>query len=259
MTRTVLITGASNGIGRALALRYAGERARLVLVARNVQRLASVAEECHRRGALEVVTSAIDVRDGPALSAFIEQSDAAMPIDIAIANAGMSGGRPEGAAIEPAANSVALIETNVVGVLNTIQPLLPAMIGRRRGQIGIIGSLAGLIALPDSPSYCASKAAVLSYGQALRGLLAEHGVGVTVICAGYVETDMSQRVAGWKPGLITADRAAAIIARSLARNRGVISFPRTLATLCRLGALLPGWLRAPFLAAFRFTVAPPPS
>lgn len=256
MTRTILITGASNGIGRALALRYAAAGERLVLIARHEGRLAEVAGECRALGS-EVVTGAIDVRQAAALARFIEDCDRNTPIDIVIANAGITGGRRQGDSVEPAGESIALVEINVLGVLNTVIPVLPRLIERGRGQIGIVSSLAGLIPLPDSPSYSASKAAVLSYGQSLRALLREHGVGVTVICAGYVATRMSQRVSGWKPGEISAERAAAIIAGSLDRNRGVVSFPWYLAALARTGALLPGGLRRAFLWIFRFTIAPP--
>lgn len=254
--RTILITGASNGIGRALAMQYAQAGNRLILIARDQARLSSIASRCLRLGA-EVVTAAIDVRDRDALVDFITSSDATTPIDLAIANAGITTGTTIEGNIEPIEESQALIDTNLMGVLNTVQPLLPRMVERAGGQVCIMSSIAALQPLPDSPSYCASKAAVLSYGQAIRDMLRPQHVRVSVVCAGFVRTDMSRRVSGWKPGEVTAERAAEIIARGLRANRGVISFPRSLALFARLGAITPELIRRPFIFLFRFNVAPP--
>jgi short-subunit dehydrogenase len=106
-----------------------------------------------------------------------------------------------------------------MGVLNSIHPLLPKMISRGRGQIGIISSLAGFIPLSDCPSYCASKAAVLSYGLGLRGAVEEKGVRVSVVCPGYVSTPMMAQETGWKPFEMSAQTAADHTLRGLAANR----------------------------------------
>jgi short-subunit dehydrogenase len=256
MSRTILITGASNGIGRALAKQFAKEGNRLVLIARDHNRLSAIVSDCQHLGA-EVISAKIDVRDREALVKFITETDDDRPIDLVIANAGVTTGTTAHGDLEPIEESRALIDINLIGALNTLQPLLPRMIARKSGQIAIMGSIAGLLALPDSPSYCASKAAVLSYGQAMRDMLRPHRIRVSVVCAGFVRTDMSQRVSGWKPGEVTAEQAAQIIARGLRANRGVISFPRSLALLARLGAIMPELIRRPFMIAFRFTVSPP--
>jgi short-subunit dehydrogenase len=130
------------------------------------------------------------------------------------------------------------------------------MMSRGHGQIGIVGSLAGFIPLPDAPSYCASKSAVLSYGLALRSLLRPHGIGVSVICPGYVTTPMTQQESGWKPFEMSAERAAALICRGLARNRPIIAFPFLLALLSRIGGILPDRVRRWTDVPFRFTVQP---
>ena len=255
MPRTIVITGASSGIGEALALRYASERARLGLLGRNRERLDRVAAECRRHGA-EAHVAAIDVRARSEIRGWLEDFDRATPVDVLIANAGVMAGRPPDGEIEPPDDSHALIETNVVGVLNAIHPLLPRMMSRGHGQIGIVGSLAGFIPLPDAPSYCASKSAVLSYGLALRSLLRPHGIGVSVICPGYVTTPMTQQESGWKPFEMSAERAAALICRGLACNRPIIAFPFLLALLSRIGGILPDRVRRWTDVPFRFTVQP---
>jgi short-subunit dehydrogenase len=131
------------------------------------------------------------------------------------------------------------------------------MMARRCGQIAIVSSLAGLIPLRDSPSYCASKSAVLAYGLSLRDLLGASGIGVSVICPGYVTTPMSQKEICEKPFEMPADQAAGIILRGLARNKAIIAFPAWFAFLTRLGGLLPDWLRERVTRGSRFNVGAP--
>ena len=147
-----------------------------------MERLEGVAVQCRGLGA-EVWIGRIDVRARAELMSWLEEFDRAAPIDLLIANAGVIEGTRPGGTIEPPDAAYALIETNVLGVLNTVQPLIPRMTARGRGQIAIVGSIAGFIPLPDAPSYCASKSAVLNYGRALRDVLAPHGVGVSVIAS----------------------------------------------------------------------------
>jgi len=253
MPRTIVITGASSGIGEALALRYAREGARLGLLGRNREHLDQVAAAC-RRLAAEVRTATIDVRDRTGIWTWLEEFDRATPVDVLIANAGVMAGRPSDSELESPDDSHAVVETNVLGVLNAIHPLLPKMMSRGCGQIGIVGSLAGFVPLPDSPSYCASKSAVLSYGLALRGLVRQRGIGVSVICPGYVSTPMSRQESGWKPFEMSPERAAELIYRGLARNAPTIEFPFLLALLSRMGGALPDYLRRWAIVPFRFTV-----
>ena len=129
--------------------------------------------------------------------------------------------------------------TNVLGVVNTVTPLLPRFVARGHGQIAILSSLAGLVALPACPAYSASKAAIRSYGAALRALLAPTGVKVSVVCPGFVDTPMSAGLPFRPPFLWPADRAALHIARALARGRREIVFPWPLAVGVRVLSLLP--------------------
>ncbi|HVZ52108.1 MAG TPA: SDR family NAD(P)-dependent oxidoreductase [Pseudolabrys sp.] len=254
MAGTVLITGASSGIGRALALHYARQGRALALIGRDRTRLESTIEECRRLGG-SAQCALIDVRSRAAMADWIGEIDRANPVELAFANAGLMAGTPADGPIEPADAGHGVIETNVLGVLNTVQPLLPAMMARGRGQIAIVSSIAAFIPLPDSPSYCASKSAVLAYGLSLRAALAAHGIGVSVICPGYVTTPMMLRESGPKPFVMAPERAVARIVAGLARNRPVIAFPFFFALATRLHGLLPDRLRRYILRGTRFTVA----
>ncbi len=184
--RTVVITGASSGIGRSLALEYAAAGVVIGLLGRDAGRLEEVAVACRARGA-EAVTGVIDVRDRAALAGWLAEFDGLHPVDLVVANAGVLVRMP-GGEVEPPDDAYGLMQVNVLGVLNTIQPMIPRMRERRRGQFALVASVAAFTPLPHSPSYSASKAAVLNYGLSLRAVLAAHGIGVSVICCGFVET-----------------------------------------------------------------------
>ena len=254
MAGTVLITGASSGIGKALALHYAREGRHLALIGRDSARLQSAADECRRLGGTPHC-GLLDVRSRDAMADWIAAFDRLTPVDLVIANAGLMAGTPPDGGIEPPDAGHGVVETNVLGVLNTVQPLLAAMMARRRGQIVIVSSIAAFIPLPDSPSYCASKSAVLAYGLSLRALLAPYGIGVSVICPGYVTTPMILREKGAKPFVMPPERAVALIVAGLKRNRPVIAFPFFFALATRLHGLLPDRIRRWLLRGSRFTVA----
>jgi short-subunit dehydrogenase len=242
VSRTVVITGASSGIGKALALRYARDKAVLGLLGRSSARLHDVADQCRRLGAA-VQTATLDIRARSEMEQWLQNFDANAPIDVLIANAGVMAGRLADADIESSTASYALMETNVLGVLNSIQPVLPRMMARHRGQIGIVSSIAAFVPLPDAPSYCGSKSAVLTYGLALRSALRQSGIGVSVICPGYVVTPMMQQESGRKPFAMAPESAADLIVRGLERNRSIIAFPFLFALITRLGGLLPDSVR----------------
>jgi len=189
------------------------------------------------------------------MQAFLEEFDRTHPVDLLIANAGVMAGRPPDGTIESPEASYSLLEINVLGVLNSIHPLLSKMIVRGRGQIGIVSSIAGFIPLPDAPSYGASKAAILSYGLGLRSLLHTQGISVSVICPGYVKTPMMAQESGWKPFALEPAAAASLIARGLARNRPIITFPLLFSLMTRIGGLLPDRLRRLSMDPYRFTVS----
>ena len=239
--RTVLVTGASSGMGIALAETFSAPGQRLVLVARNRERLDATAQACRARGA-EVVAHALDIRDAEALATMIAAEDAKSPFDLVIANAGVTSGLSPGLPREAMASSRAVMEANVFGMLNTIVPAMDAMCVRGRGRIAVVGSVAALRGLPYSPSYCASKAAVHAYCEALRPNLKTRGVGLTLIVPGFVETPMSGSLNSPRPLLVEAPQAAAIIRRGLERGQDRIIFPRLLYWASWLATLVPSRL-----------------
>lgn len=238
--RSVLITGASSGIGEALALAYAAPEVSLALGGRDAGRLAAVAGRCAERGAA-VESAAVDVGDRESMAAWIAAIDQGAPLDLVVANAGISGG--PGSVDEIEARTRAIFAVNIDGVLNTLHPAIPLMCGRGRGQLAIVSSMAGFQGLPGAPAYSASKAAVRVYGEALRGWLRPRGVGLSVVCPGFVRSRITEGNRFPMPFLMDADRAARTIVRGLARNRGLIAFPWPLYALVRLGAALPPGLR----------------
>lgn len=236
--RVIFITGASSGIGEALALSYAAKGIRLLLSGRDAGRLAEVAGRCRDQGA-DVVTTLVDVTDRVTLGAWITARDAEVPVDLVIANAGISAGT--GGGVETEAQARAIFATNLDGVLNSIHPLIPAMVARGRGQIALMSSLASFRGMAGAAAYCGSKAAVRVYGEALRGDLARHGVDVSVICPGFVVSRMTAVNRFPMPFLMDADRAAGIIRRGLSVGKGRVAFPfPTYAVSWLLGVLPPG-------------------
>jgi short-subunit dehydrogenase len=236
---SLLITGASSGIGAALAEEYAGPGVTLALGGRDRARLNRTAERCRAKGA-DAAVRIVDVTDAAAMSAWIAEADAAHPLDLVIANAGISAGT--GGDSEPADQAARIFAINLDGVRNTALPAVAAMQQRGRGRIALMSSLAGFRGLPGAPAYSASKAAVRVWGEALRGQAARSGIRISVICPGYIRTPMTAANNFPMPFLMDADRAARIIRRGLARNRARIAFPRLLyAAVWLLQALPPGW------------------
>ena len=252
-SRSILITGASSGIGRALALAYAAPGIHLALLGRDAGRLAAVAELARARGAF-VETGTLDVRDRLAMAAWIGAADARTPFDLAIANAGITTGLAPGELAEDPEAVRAIIATNLVGVLNTAEPLLAPMAARGRGQLAFVGSLAGLHGLPYSPAYCVTKAGVHAYAESLRGRLEPHGVRVSLIVAGFVKTPLNDSISAVKPGEISDAQAAALIKRRLAKGHATIAFPRSLYALTLAGRLLPARVYDRIMARVEVTV-----
>lgn len=258
----ILITGASSGIGRALALAYAREGASLVLLGRDAERLEDAARACLAAGAEEAATHVADVRDREAMARIVQSAHEKRPIDILVANAGVATGLSPSQLLETPEAVRAMLKINVEGVFNTVEPAILPMCARKSGRIAIVGSMAGVRALPHSPAYCAAKACVHMWADSLRAQLAAHGVHVALIVPGYVKTPMSARtivktplsartllkksasagVESWQPSAMSDGEAARIIKNGLNRRRNVIAFPRYMYWAMRLFSLLPAAL-----------------
>ncbi len=231
LPNSILITGASSGIGDALARLYARSGITLFVSGRNAERLASLADICKSQGAT-VNSKIIDATDSTAMALWIGECDAHKALDLVIANAGVAGGgQGIGHGLEATRQ---ILATNVDGVVNTVLPTLERMQERGHGQIAIMSSLAAFRGLPGSPAYCASKAAVKSWGEGLRVRYARDGLRISVICPGFIESRMTADNPFPMPLLMHGDRAAVIIQRGLARNRGRVAFP--------LGTYAASWL-----------------
>ena len=247
---SILSTGASSGIGEALAIEYAAPGVYLSISGRDTGRLEDVATRCRAQGA-EVIANRQDVTDQGAMAAWIAQADSAQPLDLVIANAGISGGGG-GANGETEEQARAIFHVNFDGVLNTIWPAINAM--RRRGpgqrgqgqrgqgQIAITSSIAGMMPLPGAPAYSASKAAVKAYAEALHGALKPEGITVTAICPGFVRSRITDQNDFPMPFFMDAPKAAQIIRRDLAKGRISVIFPwRLAAGAWLMGVLPPCW------------------
>jgi short-subunit dehydrogenase len=240
MVQNIAITGASSGLGRALALAYAHPGATLHLAGRDAARLAETATTARALGAT-VTETILDVTDQAASKTWIT---AAAPLDLVIANAGISIG-PGNANLETPENIRALIATNIDGVFNTVLPAidlmrtLPAGAGGQKGRIAIVGSIAGLMALPTSPTYSATKALLDTWVTATARSAAREGIGLTLIRPGFIRTPMTAINPYNMPGIMDAGDAANIIRAGLAAQKTHITFPWWLALLARLSRLAP--------------------
>lgn len=235
----VLITGASSGIGRALAHEYAVLGSSLFLIARGEEALEKVRAECQMLGA-QAEAIAADVTDAENMARHIARIEKRVPLDLVIANAGGGDVQPKSAPLAPISDRV--FATNINGTMATIHPAIEVMRPRRAGQIVIMSSLAGYLPLQASPSYSAAKAALRVYGDALRSYLAPEGISVTVITPGFVHTPATADAPHPLPFLISAESAARKIRLGLQRNRRTIAFPWPLVLLTRFAQLLPNRL-----------------
>ncbi|TAJ89320.1 SDR family oxidoreductase [Reyranella sp.] len=243
----IVITGASSGIGEAIALDYARPGAALALTGRDAQRLDAVASACRAKGAT-VFAETIDVTERERFAAWLKAFDDTHPVDLILANAGISVDK-DNSSIDDFAIIRRTFDVNVNGVLNTVEPLLDRMIARGSGQIAVVSSLAAFIGLPYSASYNASKAAVRVWGESLRYVLKKHGIGVSVICPGFVVSRMTAGAPFPMPFLMSSARASSIIRRGLANNRARIAFPIGTKAAVWLGAVLPGGWTARLMGA----------
>ena len=222
--KNILITGASSGIGSALAERLSTTDTRLILLARNKEKLQQVEDICSQKSA-EVISHSIDVTETPQLQALITEIDAEYPIDLIICNAGVTNSIGTNGEAETWEEISKVVDTNLYGVLASLNPLISSMQQRQQGQIAIISSLAAFYGMPVTPAYCASKAGVKGYGEALRGWLKHDGIKVSMVYPGFVKSALSDQFSANKPFMLSAEKAADIIVKGIEKNKPSITFP----------------------------------
>ncbi|MEQ1715220.1 MAG: SDR family NAD(P)-dependent oxidoreductase [Hyphomicrobium sp.] len=236
----VVITGGSSGLGAALAAAYVVRGHRVSLIARDVTRLETVADDCHRRSGMRPGCHSCDVTEGARLGEILSALDAEAPITTLFANAGMGGSSVlAGANGESRDQASRIVEVNLLGVVNTLTPIIPMMASRQSGRLAIVASIAAFTPMAEAPVYAASKAAVYSYGHGLRRLLAARGVAVTIISPGFIDTPMSRSLPYNRPFLISPERAAELIVGAVHRGRPNIVFPWQLRLATAFEGVLP--------------------
>ncbi len=235
----IVITGASSGLGAALARHYAAPKRSIHLFGRDQDKLRIVADQIIGKGST-AHCHAVDVLNRDAMQATLHAIDQETPIDLLIANAGISAGTSGGN--ESNAQTRQIFDTNLTGVLNTVLPVLERMQNRQHGQIALMSSMASFRGLGSAPAYCASKAAVRTWGEALRSDAAKDNVHINVICPGFIRTPLTDCNTFSMPFLLEPEQAARIIQKGLSKNRGRIIFPWPMIPIAWLLRALPDGL-----------------
>ena len=238
--KTVMITGASSGIGKGLALELSTRGAKLGLVARRQNLLDEIVDAIRLRGAKAFAVAA-DVRDADAMKAAADRIRAELgPIDVLIANAGI-GTTSHISQLDP--HHVAnVISINVLGAANSVAAVVPQMVERGQGQLVAISSLAAYRGLPKSAAYCASKAAMSAYFESVRIDLRGTGVGVTIIHPGFIKTPLTAGRDAKMPYLMELDEAIPKIVSAIEKGKKSIAFPWQLASVVRAGMFMPAFM-----------------
>lgn len=239
---SILITGASAGLGAALAVECAAPGIILHLSARDAARLAATIQACEAKGAA-VHPVGLDVRDAPGMAAWI---NGAGRLDLVIANAGIGAGTGDGFEAPETARDI--FDTNVTGVLNTALPAITAMAGQvpgvdgLRGRVAVIASLAAFVAGPTAPAYCASKAAIQRWAEARDATERRRGIRLHAICPGFIRTAITDRNAFPMPGLMEPAQAARLTLAGIRAGRLRVAYPWPIYAISRItGAIPPGW------------------
>lgn len=233
--RTILITGASSGLGAALAHALAAPGVSLILWGRDAARLTQAAAACRAKGA-NCVTDAFDIRDSDMQ---LSRLSAAGAIDLAVFNAGLGGSVGADRVAEDPARARATAEVNFVAPVVGASFVAGEMARRGRGHIVLIGSISESYPLPMAPTYVGTKAGLRLFAEALYTRMKAHGVAVTLVSPGFIDTPMSRGLDEPRPFLITAEQAARGILRGIAAGKRVIVVPWQFAVVRFLTNLLP--------------------
>jgi short-subunit dehydrogenase len=232
---TIIITGASSGIGKALALQYALENKNLSLISRSKDALIPIKEQCINYGAKNVDIIVGNVVDSELMKTIIHDIDSKYNIEIVFCSAGISSGTAD----ESSEIDNQIINTNILGTINTINPIIPIMKKQKFGQIGLFSSLAQFIPIPQSSSYILTKSAIKTYGECLNLLLDNYNIGVSIIMPGFVISKMSKASNYKNFSMMKAEKAAYLIKEGIAKKKDYIIFPKISFILLKLFSILP--------------------
>jgi short-subunit dehydrogenase len=238
--KTVMITGASSGIGRGLAVELSRRGAKVGLIARRAEALAELVREIENANGKAIALPA-DVMDADSLSAAATQLRGALgPIDVLIANAGV-GATVDGAELK-GSTVAGVINVNVLGAANSVEAVVPEMVKQGRGHLVVISSLAAYRGLPKSAAYCASKAAVSALFESLRLDLKPRGIDVTIIHPGFIKTALTAGRHAQMPFLMELDDAVMKIISAIEKRKKSYAFPWQLASIVRAGMIMPNFM-----------------
>ena len=235
----IIITGASSGLGEALALHYATNENRLVLIARREERLRNVAQRCRDRGA-EVETIVADVNNFERMRE-IGVRLGEQGIDRIILNAGVSVGH--GGGVTPFEDFERLFKTNFLSIHALLEPIIPKLMEQHSGEIVVISSLASLFTMPTSIAYSSSKRALNAYAEGLHYQLKPHGISVMTIMPGFIDSEMTQKNRFKMPFLMSTEEGIARITHAIKRKKIRYAFPFRFTLMIRILTLFPQSLR----------------
>ena len=238
--KIVMITGASSGIGRGLALELARRGAAIGLVARRSELLAEIVTEIEAVNGKALALVA-DVNDAEALRREADRLRRELgPIDVLVANAGIA--TVDHAVDLHPAQAASVIKVNVLGAVNSVAAVLPEMVARGEGQLVAISSLSAYRGLPKSAVYCASKAALSCFFESVRIDIQNSGVDVTIIHPGFIKTPLTAGRQSKMPFLMELDDAVEKMIRAIEKRKKTVAFPWQLAGIVRLGMVMPNFM-----------------
>jgi short-subunit dehydrogenase len=254
--QVAVVTGASSGLGWALARELASRGCRLGLLARRQAQLEQLAGEIRQAGGT-AATAVADVADRvQTLAAVGQLREQLGPVDLLIANAGV--GAPT--LLEPfnVGDVEKMFRVNLLGVIYSIEAVLPDMLQRGKGHLAAVSSIAAYKGLPGESAYCASKAAVNTYLEGLRIQLRRKGVAVTTVCPGFIKTPMTEVNNFRMPWLLTAEEAARRIVGAIRQRRKIYNFPWQMNLLMKLTRWVPDWILARTMKSYNEHPPMPP-